>query len=77
MRLEVTYPVFQAFSAQTSLTAKVAFYRHMVMGGTKPHKIRFPDQTARAPVSPEMARGEPVHTGSLPAIVGVKQSAVK
>lgn len=23
---------------------KIAFYRHMVMGGTKPHRIRFPDQ---------------------------------
>lgn len=25
---------------------KVAFYRHMVMDGTKPHRIRFPDQKA-------------------------------
>ena len=41
-------------------------------------KVRFPDATARTPVSPEMAKGEPVHTGSLPAISGVKQtSAVK
>lgn len=27
--------------------AKVAFYRHMVIGGTRPHRIRFPDQKAR------------------------------
>ena len=38
-------------------------------------KVRFPDATARAPISPETARGEPVHTGSLPAIAGVKQSS--
>jgi hypothetical protein len=25
---------------------KVAFYRHMVIGGTKAHRIRFPDQKA-------------------------------
>ena len=37
-------------------------------------KIRFPDATARAPQSPEMVKGEPVHTGSLPAIVGRKQA---
>jgi len=23
---------------------KIAYYRHMVIGGTKPHRIRFPDQ---------------------------------
>jgi hypothetical protein len=41
-------------------------------------KIRFPDATARATLPPE-ARGEPAksgpaHTGSLPAIVGVKRA---
>lgn len=25
---------------------KIAYYRHMVIGGTKPHRIRFPDQKA-------------------------------
>lgn len=25
---------------------KVAYYRHMVIGGTRPHRIRFPDQKA-------------------------------
>lgn len=32
----------------TIITArpKVAFYRHMVIGGTRPHRIRFPDQKA-------------------------------
>jgi hypothetical protein len=37
-------------------------------------KVRFPDATARAPISPEMARGEPVHTGALPAISGHKSA---
>ena len=36
-------------------------------------KVRFPDATARAPVSPEMSRGEPVHTGSLPALARVRR----
>ena len=36
-------------------------------------KTRFPDATARGPLSPDSAKGEPVHTGSLPEIVGRKQ----
>jgi len=36
-------------------------------------KIRFPDATARA-LPQEMVKGEPVHTGSLPAIVGLKSA---
>lgn len=28
------------------LRPKVAFYRHMVITGTRPHRIRFPDQKA-------------------------------
>jgi hypothetical protein len=35
-------------------------------------KTRFPDATARAPLSPE-AKADQVHTGSLPAIIGVRQ----
>lgn len=33
-------------SAIVKARPKVAFYRHMVTGGTKPHRIRFPDQKA-------------------------------
>lgn len=29
-----------------SARPKIAFYRHMVIGGTKAHRIRFPDQRA-------------------------------
>lgn len=40
-------------------------------------KIRFPDATARAMLPPEAKgepKSEPAHTGSLPAIVGVKRA---
>ena len=33
-------------SAIVKARPKVAYYRHMVMGGTKAHRIRFPDQKA-------------------------------
>jgi hypothetical protein len=33
-------------------------------------KVRFPDATARGP----LPASEPIHTGSLPAIVGIKQA---
>ena len=40
-------------------------------------KIRFPDATARAPLSPGMSGAEPVHTGSLPAISGIRRIELK
>jgi tetratricopeptide (TPR) repeat protein len=64
-----------ASSAEFSAIAKMAASVDTLDGFIREMKIRFPDATARAPVSPEMARGEPVHTGSLPAISGVKQSS--
>jgi hypothetical protein len=36
-------------------------------------KSRFPDMTARAPLPPESRKVDPVSTGSLPAIVGLKR----
>jgi len=67
-----------ASSAEFSAIAKMAASVDTLDGFIREMKVRFPDATARAPISPEMARGEPVHTGSLPAISGVKQStAVK
>src|SRR5262249_21638886 len=36
-------------------------------------KTRFPDMTARAPLLPETAEGDPIGTGSLPGIVGLKR----
>ena len=61
-------------STEFALIAKMAASVDTLDGFIREMKIRFPDATARAPLSPEMLRGEPVHTGSLPAIVGRKQA---
>ena len=61
-------------SAEFALIAKMAASVDTLDGFIREMKIRFPDATARAPQSPEMVKGEPVHTGSLPAIVGRKQA---
>jgi predicted negative regulator of RcsB-dependent stress response len=64
-----------ASSAEFSAIAKMAAGVDTLDGFIREMKIRFPDATARAPISPEMAKGEPVHTGSLSAISGVKQTS--
>jgi hypothetical protein len=61
-------------SAEFALIAKMAASVDTLDGFIREMKVRFPDATARAPLSPEMLRDEPVHTGSLPAIVGRKQA---
>ena len=61
-------------STEFALIAKMAASVDTLDGFIREMKIRFPDATARAPQSPEMVKGEPVHTGSLPAIVGRKQA---
>jgi hypothetical protein len=61
-------------STEFALIAKMAASVDTLDGFIREMKIRFPDATARAPQSPEMLRSEPVHTGSLPAIVGRKQA---
>ena len=63
-----------ATSAEFAAIAKMAASVDTLDGFLREMKIRFPDATARAPLPPETARGEPVHTGSLPAIVGLKQA---
>jgi len=55
-------------STEFALIAKMAASVDTLDGFIREMKVRFPDATARAPVSPEMSRNEPVHTGSLPAI---------
>lgn len=50
-------------AAIVSPRPKVAFYRHMVIGGTKPHRIRFPDQKARGVPK---AEGNIQHPGAKP-----------
>lgn len=60
-------------SAEFGLIAKMAASVDTLDGFIREMKIRFPDATARAPVSPEMSRSEPVHTGALPAISGIRR----
>jgi hypothetical protein len=64
-------------SAEFSQIARMAASVDTLDGFIREMKIRFPDATARAPLSPEMVRGEPVHTGSLPAIVGKRAGATR
>jgi hypothetical protein len=64
-------------SAEFSAIAKMAASVDTLDGFLREMKTRFPDATARAPLPPETARGEPVHTGSLPAIVGLKRVEAK
>lgn len=42
---------------------RIAFYRHMVIRGTKPHRIRFPDQKA---AGVPKSRGNIQHPGARP-----------
>lgn len=60
-------------SAEFALIAKMAASVDTLEGFIREMKLRFPDATARAPMSPEMTRGEPVHTGSLPVITPVRR----
>lgn len=65
-------------STEFALIAKMAASVDTLDGFIREMKIRFPDATARAMLPPEArgepARSEPAHTGSLPAIVGVKRA---
>ena len=65
-------------STEFALIAKMAASVDTLDGFIREMKIRFPDATARATLSPEArgepAKSEPAHTGSLPAIVGVKRA---
>jgi hypothetical protein len=60
-------------STEFALIAKMAASVDTLDGFIREMKVRFPDATARAPMSPEMSRGEPVHTGSLPALARVRR----
>ncbi len=64
-------------SAEFALIAKMAASVDTLDGFIREMKIRFPDATARAPLSPEMSGAEPVHTGSLPAISGIRRIDLK
>jgi tetratricopeptide (TPR) repeat protein len=60
-------------SAEFAEIARMAATVDTLDGFLREMKQRFPDATARAPLPPETEKGEPVSTGSLPQIVGLKQ----
>ncbi|MDP3690754.1 tetratricopeptide repeat protein [Bradyrhizobium sp.] len=66
-----------ASSAEFALIAKMAASVDTLDGFLREMKVRFPDATARAPLSPETAKGEPVHTGALPRIIGLTRADAK
>jgi len=64
-------------SAEFAEIAKMAASVDTLDGFLREMKTRFPDMTARAPLPPETAKGDPVATGSLPEIVGLKKVPVR
>src|SRR5262249_32134444 len=61
-------------SAEFAEIAKMAADVDTLDGFLREMKTRFPDMTtARAPLPPETVKGDPVATGSLPEIVGLKK----
>lgn len=60
-------------SAEFAEIAKMAASVDTLDGFLREMKARFPDMTARAPLPPETMKNDPVSTGSLPEIVGLKQ----
>jgi hypothetical protein len=60
-------------SAEFAQIARMAASVDTLDGFIREMKTRFPDATARAPLPPESAKGDPVSTGSLPEIVGLKR----
>jgi tetratricopeptide (TPR) repeat protein len=59
-----------ASSAEFAAVAKMAAGVDTLDGFIRDMKVRFPDATARG----LLPASEPIHTGSLPAIVGIKQA---
>jgi tetratricopeptide (TPR) repeat protein len=62
-----------ANNTEFAAIAKLAASVDTLDGFLREMKTRFPDATAKAPLPAETAKGEPLHTGSLPAIIGLKQ----
>jgi tetratricopeptide (TPR) repeat protein len=63
-----------ANSAEFAQIAKMAASVDTLDGFLREMKARFPDTTTRSPLPPETAKGEPLHTGSLPEIFGWKRA---
>jgi hypothetical protein len=62
-----------ANSAEFAAIARMAASVDTLDGFLREMKLRFPDMTARAPQPPEIAKADPVHTGSLPRIIGLRR----
>lgn len=61
-------------SAEFAKIAKMAASVDTLDGFLREMRTRFPDATARAPLPPDGQKADPVSTGSLPAIVGLKRA---
>jgi tetratricopeptide (TPR) repeat protein len=75
MAFETVSKPIGSSGADLTQIAKMAASVDTLDGFLREMKTRFPDATARA-VPPGTAKADPFPTGSLPAIVGVKQSGV-
>ena len=64
-------------SAEFALIAKMAASVDTLDGFIREMKLRFPDATARAPLSPETSGAEPVHTGALPTLSAIRRIDLK
>jgi tetratricopeptide (TPR) repeat protein len=62
-----------ANSSEFGQIAKMAASVDTLDGFLREMKTRFPDATARATMPPDAVKADPVSTGSLPAIVGVRR----
>ena len=60
-------------STEFALIAKMAASVDTLDGFIREMKLRFPDATARAPLSPESSGAEPVHTGALPKFSAIRR----
>jgi hypothetical protein len=62
-----------ANSAEFAQIAKMAASVDTLDGFLREMRTRFPDATARA-LPPAMAKADPVSTGSLPRIIGLRRA---
>ena len=60
-------------SAEFAAIAKMAASVDTLEGFLREMKARFPDTVAKATLPPEAVKADPVSTGSLPAILGLKR----
>jgi hypothetical protein len=58
--------------AEFAAIAKMAASIDTLDGFLREMKTRFPDMASRTPLPPETAKGDPIATGSLPEIVGLR-----